>query len=414
MLIEQLLRIIAGLLVGVWVARYLGPETFGIYSYAIAFVAIFGGIAKFGLDGIVVRDLVRNPGRSDDYLGTAYWLKLIGALLTFALIFATLSLTSSNHATEKYILVIAAGLFFQSFEVIDFYFQSQVLAKVVAICKVTQLTLSSIVKIYLVITKAGIFPFVLVSLLDQISLAVSLYIAYRLRNQGSFYWHFKLDYARTAIAAALPILLSSLFIGIYRRIDVIFLQAFTSSQETGIYSAAQRLSEAWLFVPVIAVLSVYPALVASFNNPQSFRVRIELLYMLLSALAISVGVAAHFFSGALVGFLYGATFQKSAQLLEIMVWSGAFVVIEVVTGAVFRINGNTKYILISTVWGAATAIPVFFITITLWGATGASFAVVAVSAISSTLYLGFYKETRPIFYIAVRSIFFLPLFRKLT
>lgn len=50
---EQFLRIIAGVFVGIWVARYLGPEQFGLFSYVLAFTAIFGGIAKLGLNGIV-------------------------------------------------------------------------------------------------------------------------------------------------------------------------------------------------------------------------------------------------------------------------------------------------------------------------------------------------------------------------
>jgi len=56
MMAEQFLRIIAGLLVGIWVARFLGPEQFGLFSYVLAFTAIFGGIAKLGLDGIMVRE----------------------------------------------------------------------------------------------------------------------------------------------------------------------------------------------------------------------------------------------------------------------------------------------------------------------------------------------------------------------
>jgi len=50
---------VTGLLVGIWVARYLGPVQFGVFNYAIAFASIFGTVAKLGLDGIVVRDLVR-------------------------------------------------------------------------------------------------------------------------------------------------------------------------------------------------------------------------------------------------------------------------------------------------------------------------------------------------------------------
>ena len=83
---EQVLRMVAGFLVGVWVARYLGPEKFGLFSYALAFVSIFQEIAKLGLDGIVVRDLVQEPEKRDVYLGTSFWLKLIGGVITFLII----------------------------------------------------------------------------------------------------------------------------------------------------------------------------------------------------------------------------------------------------------------------------------------------------------------------------------------
>ena len=59
---EQFLRIISGLFVGVWVARYLGPEQFGLFSYVLAFTAIFGSIAKLGLDSIIIRELVWGTG----------------------------------------------------------------------------------------------------------------------------------------------------------------------------------------------------------------------------------------------------------------------------------------------------------------------------------------------------------------
>ena len=55
---EKILRMVVGLFVGVWVARYLGPDKFGLFSYAQSFVGLFTAIATLGLDGIVVRELV--------------------------------------------------------------------------------------------------------------------------------------------------------------------------------------------------------------------------------------------------------------------------------------------------------------------------------------------------------------------
>jgi len=74
LLVEKLLRIFVGLFVGVWIARYLGPENFGILSYSQSFVAIFSVIATLGLDNIVVRDLLNEKKKINIILGTSFWL----------------------------------------------------------------------------------------------------------------------------------------------------------------------------------------------------------------------------------------------------------------------------------------------------------------------------------------------------
>ena len=50
------------LFVGIYVARYLGPERFGLLSYTLSFVLLFSSLASFGLDDILVRELVKQPG----------------------------------------------------------------------------------------------------------------------------------------------------------------------------------------------------------------------------------------------------------------------------------------------------------------------------------------------------------------
>jgi len=65
---------VVGLFVGVWVARYLGPDSFGLLSYAMAFVGLFVSISTLGLDGIVIRELVKDESKRDKLIGTAFWL----------------------------------------------------------------------------------------------------------------------------------------------------------------------------------------------------------------------------------------------------------------------------------------------------------------------------------------------------
>jgi O-antigen/teichoic acid export membrane protein len=75
---DNIVRMVVGLVVGIWVARYLGPEQFGLFSYALAFVTLFGTFATLGLDDIIVRDLVRSPDSRNSILGSACLLRLFG------------------------------------------------------------------------------------------------------------------------------------------------------------------------------------------------------------------------------------------------------------------------------------------------------------------------------------------------
>lgn len=65
---EKVLRMVVGLFVGVWVARYLGPEQFGLLSYAQSFVGLFSAIATLGLDGIVEKVMIENNYKKTNFM----------------------------------------------------------------------------------------------------------------------------------------------------------------------------------------------------------------------------------------------------------------------------------------------------------------------------------------------------------
>ena len=117
---EKVLRMVVGLLVGVYVARYLGPERFGLLSYANSFVVLFIALATLGLDGIVVRELVKTPERRDELLGTAFGLKIAGTIVMWLVIVAVVPLTDNDVQTNSLIAIVAFAVIFQTFNVIDF------------------------------------------------------------------------------------------------------------------------------------------------------------------------------------------------------------------------------------------------------------------------------------------------------
>ena len=169
---EKILRMVVGLFIGVWVARYLGPEEFGLFSYAQSFVGLFTAIATLGLDGIVIRELVKDESRRDELLGTAFYLKLVGAFLVLMLLAITVTFTSNDATTNSIIFIIASATIFQSFNVVDIYFQSRVMSKFVVYTNVISLFLSSLIKIVLILNEAPLMAFAWVVLFDSFILAL--------------------------------------------------------------------------------------------------------------------------------------------------------------------------------------------------------------------------------------------------
>ncbi len=404
---EQLLRMVAGLLVGIWVARYLGPEQFGIFSYAIAFTSLFNSIAKLGLDGIVVRDLVKEAENRDIYLGTAFWLKLLGALLMLGIVAIAMQLTSSDPLTNLYILIIASGAIFQSFEVVDFYFQSKVLSKFVSICKMAQLFISSLLKLYFIYTGAELIYFVLVTLLDQVTLALSLYIAYRFQELGSFYGHFNKAIAKQLLKDSWPLIFSGLVIMIYMRIDQIMIKEMLGERDVGLFSAAVRLSEVWYFIPVIISTSLFPSIVnAKKISDKLYDTRLRRLYTFMIWLAIMIALPMTFLSNWLVTLLYGEAYREAGQILMIHIWAGVFVFMGVASSKWFISEGLQRHLTINTVAGAIMNILLNIFLIPKYGIYGAAIATVMSQALASYFMNILFKRTRLNFFRLTRSVVF--------
>lgn len=393
---EQMLRMITGLLVGIWVARYLGPEQFGIFSYVLALTALFSSIAKLGLDGIMVRELVNHPDQQDVYLGTAFWMKVIGAFLVIALIALALPWTSNDSTTTLYVFIIAAGLIFQSFEVVDFYFQSKVLSKFVSICKVIQLALSSLLKFYLILTNAELVWFVWVILFDQVTIAVMLYFSYRYQNTRLLpLRYFNFATVKKLLQDSWSLILVGLAITIHMRIDQVMIKEMLGDYELGIYSVGLRLSELWYFFPALITSSIFPAIVnAKKNNEILYLQRLQSLYKLMAWSGIAIAISITLLSDWLVVFLYGDTYQAAGKVLAIHVWTVVFVFLGVAGGKWMIVENIQIYANYFVITGLLVNIVGNLILIPIYGVVGAAVSILASQVTSSYLTPYLFQATR--------------------
>jgi len=406
---EKILRMVVGLFVGIWVARYLGPEQFGLFSYAQSFVGLFLAFATLGLDGIVIRELVKDENRRDELLGTAFWLKLMGAFAVLLLLFSAVPFTSNEGETNLLIFIIASATIFQSFNVVDMYFQSKVLSKYVVYTNVVSLFFSSIIKIILILNEAPLLAFAWVVLFDSFILSAG-FVYYFFKHTDVNFRHLKFNAvtAKVLLKDSWPLILSSIVISVYMKIDQVMIKEMLGSEAVGQYAAAVRLSEAWYFIPMVISASLFPAIVNAKKVSEAlYYARLQKLYDLMVWIALAIALPMTFMSDWVVEMLYGVAYNEAGTVLMIHIWAGVFVFLGVASSKWFVAENLQLLSMWRTFFGMLVNVLLNILLIPKYGITGAAFATLISQVIAAYLFDVFYYKTRSVFYMKTKSLLLL-------
>ena len=403
---EKIIRMVVGLFVGVWVARYLGPEKFGLLSFAQSFVGLFTIFATLGLDEIVVRELVKDESKRDFLVGTTFWLKLVGAIIVLLLLAFAVNFTSNDYETNIFVFIIASATIFQSFNIVDYYFQSKVMVKYVVYANFICLSFSSILKIVLILNNASLLAFAWAVLFDSIVLAFGL--VYFFLKHSTFRIYNLIFYKSTAIdllKTSWPLIFSGAVLMIQARIDQVMIKEMINSVEVGFYSAAIKLIEAFVFIPVMLKISLYPSIINSkINSAEIYKNRLLNFYRLNFLLFLAVALPIFLFSEQIVFFLFGYQYQSVGILLSIMVIRLFFTNMGVARSAYILNENLMKFSLATMTLGTITNITLNYLWIPEYGSKGAIIATIISFFVTTFLVDIFYSKTRKNVFLQFRAI----------
>ena len=390
---DRFLRLIVGLFVGVWVARYLGPERMGIWNYSVALAAIAGSIAGLGMDGIVIRELVRRPQLKHKILGTVFLLRISVAFLTWLSVSLFMYFTTDDLSSTA-VIIICSGLIFQSFDVIDLYFQSLVKGKYTVRAKSLGFFITTLIRISLIILKAPLEYFLWNAVLDLCLGAASLFFTYKKNFKNEVGWRFDKTIAFSFLRSAFPILLMSLFTNIQAYADQVMLKHLVSKSELGQYSVAMNLVSLLGFIPVAIYQSVSPSVTkAKTVGHDLYLNRLSKLYRSMFILFIFTAVPILLLGRFVILFLYGAEYEFAGILFSVLSLRLLFTNFGTAKG-IFILNENLfGYSLMTSIVGALVNILLNFILIPFLDVWGAFYAFIISFTLSTFVIDFFYKRT---------------------
>lgn len=371
----KVFALIMSFFVGAMVARYLGPDRYGVLNYVLSFVTIMAFLANFGIDNILPRDMIKHPDLKNDIINTAFSLKLIGGVLVVILtsIFSVFVVKNDGY-TSMLIFIYSIQIVFLSLSVAESYFITYVKNKYVFIGQFISTVAVSTLKLFLIFTGFGTGWFI-VSLLFEV-LVYSLVLLVIFRKSGlTLRLKLKMGLAKEMFADSWPFVLNSAFAIIYTRIDQVMIGKMLNDHLLGIYAAGVKPSEVWYFIPALICSSIFPAVMnAKISDEKTYKDRTKKLFYLIIGLSVAVALFEFVFAKFIVIFLFGAAYMEAVSIVRVYTWAGVAVSILIVIQQYLTIENRTVIIMVSSLVGAAANVILNLIWIPKYGIIGSAYA----------------------------------------
>ena len=321
-LAERVLRYTVGFLVGVWIARYVGPSDYGLLNYAAAFVGVLAFMSTLGLDSLAVREMVQDPQSRGEILGTLLLMRLVGGvlLIIIAVVGLTILQPGDPRATPL-IIVISLAQCLQAFDSIDCWFQSIMSSRFTVFAKAAALLTISVVRVVLIIAHAPLIAFAWAILAESTLLALAMLATYRRSGQALTSLRAVLVRAKQLAAGGWPMLLSAAVVAAYSRIDQVMLGQMAGFPQVGAYAVAVRIVEVSYVLPAVIVSSVFPAMIKSRELGRDLsEARIQRLYDLMLWMGIAIALPLSILAPVIVNTLVGHAYAAASPSLALLAW----------------------------------------------------------------------------------------------
>lgn len=376
-----------------YIARYLGPDNYGILTFALALNAILGVFTDFGLQPLIVREVARDRSLAAKYLSNIIGMKLILIVLTFGLLALTINVLDYPYKTVKVVcLIVFSTAFsaftavfysiFQAFEKMEYQACGQVLNSALMLGGV-------IVAIRYDFTVTGF-----AALYSLVTLLIVLFsytvLKLKLGNQFLDWSIHKIEvdaaFWKKTIKQAFPFGLAIGFVMGFYWVDSVMLSVMKGDKVVGWYNAAYRLVLALLIVPNSLISAIYPIMsMYHKTSKDSLRVSFEKSFKYLTILAMPIGAGTTLLAKKFILLIFGSAYVESTLPLQILIWSTVFIFMSQPLGN--ALNSIDRQAIITKVTGICVIVNVFLnlMLIPKYSLIGSSVATVLTQVIGSFL-----------------------------
>jgi len=394
-MMDRMGRTLISMVVGIAVARHLGPENFGILSFAIAISGIFMVMAGLGLDEILVRDF------ANDLIANAAWkaawqLRLTTAGASYVVTMATVWIwRPASPEVWGIAAIVAAGMIFAPCDLVDFWFQAKQQMRVPAMARQLSLWLAAGWRLLLLAGDAPLSAFAWANLAEAALVGSALWWVFCRTNKTASFDGEVAGHRSRMLREGWPLAISSLLVIVTMQADRLLLSRYGGDAVVGIYAAAARLTEVLHALPVALGFALMPHLVALYREDRTGYWRLAGRTMGgLTMFGIVCASAVTLLAPVFLPWLLGKDYADSARILGIHIWTLVFVFMVSMRSRFLVIQGATRWIFFMSLPTALLNILANLVLIPRYGGLGAAWAAVGAWGFSALVIPWLFPITR--------------------
>ncbi|OHV08718.1 flippase [Kushneria phosphatilytica] len=395
---EKVMFALAGIFINVYVARYLGPDAFGLIGFSMAIVALISPLVKLGSDNVVFNRLVRNQASGLLLLETSGRIRaLLFGLIAVLLTVGGLFYFQSREAIIVFCILLW-GSFFIANDIFTIFFNALLNAKFNTLAGNIALAIGVILKLSFIKFGGSVIWFACANVAQwAISYGIKWQVYRRqTRDRVRAFNGKSRRHTRHLMKVGLPLALSSISIAIYTRTDQIMLGAMVDQTHVGYYSAALTLSQGWMFLPM-AIITSYMVRInetARENDPALFDRKVRKLFAMILLVTLGPAIFIGVLSEPLIELLYGTDYAPAAAVLSITVISSIFSAQGTAAHSVITVLGGYGFLLRKMIVVSLLNIGLNYLLIPQLGMTGAALSTLCAEILSAFLLNLFYRRGR--------------------
>lgn len=403
---EHGLRLALTAVVGIFVARLLGPADLGLLSFAGGVYGILTPMVLLGLPALLVREFSTNSQWRPAMASSIAIQVPVGVVASLAGFLLVAGLRGFESDATLVALAMSPIPLFGVGQTLRSYLESAHRVRRVVLTGVAAAIVASGWRVAGLMAEAPVSFFAAAASVE--ALVLLLGFGWGVSGAGSplgVRTHFEGALARRLAREGWPLLLASVAVTVYVKADLLMLGVMSGDTETGVYAAAARLSEMGYFIPMAAAAAARPRLARLFAQAghDTYRRATQRFISGLAGTSLILVASVVLLAEQVVAVVYGAEFAAATPILRLHILAAPFVFIGVGGGQWFVDKGLTRLVMQRSVAGAGLNILLNLILIPSLGGLGAAIATLVAYA-SGVFLNAFHPSTRSLFRMQVAAL----------